>query len=294
VGSGSSDFQSSSALALNFATDYMVEPEVTMTRYVTAAVARDLDGQLTDRDRAVMRSVLELRFVSDQLARMHFAERDPRAVRRTLLRLARLDVLERLPRVVGGVRAGSAGYVYRLGLAGQRLALERGWIPERRRRRSRVQGTLFLNHALEVAELHTWLIEADRTGCLELLELSAEPACWRSFGGVGAQRPILKPDSLVRIGAGEFEDSYFIEVDMGTEGSRALMRQLTAYVAYYDSGREQAERGVFPKTLWLAPDERRVSAIRDCVRRLPRERRELFQVAPFAGAISVVSNTSGE
>jgi len=225
---------------------------------------------------------------------MHFADRDPRSARRTLLRLTRLDVLERLPRVVGGVRAGSAGYVYRLGLAGQRLALQRGWIPERRRRRSRVPGTLFLGHALAVAELHTRLVEADRTGRLELLELSAEPACWRSYGGVGAQRPVLKPDSFLRLGAGEYEDSYFIEVDRGSEGSRALDRQLRAYVAHYDSGREQAERGVFPKTLWLVPDAKRVSAIESCVRRLPREKRELFQVALFADAVSVVSNTSNE
>jgi hypothetical protein len=271
----------------------MVEMGFPMSRYVTAAVARDLDGQLTDRDRAVLRSVLELRFMSgNQLARLHFAGIDPRAVRRTLLRLTRLDVLERLPRVVGGVRAGSAGYVYRLGLAGQRLALERGWIPERRRRRSRIPGMLFLNHALAVSELHTRLAEAGRDDRLELLELSAEPACWRSYGGVGAQRLMLKPDSFLRVGVGEFEDSYFIEVDMASEGSRALLRQLRAYIAYFESGKEQAERGVFPKTLWLVPDERRVSAIGECVRRLPRDQRELFQVALFAEAISVVSNTS--
>lgn len=262
-------------------------------RYVTAAVASDLDAQLTDRDRAVLHSVLELRFVSgDQLARLHFADSDPRAARRTLLRLTHLDVLERLPRVVGGVRAGSAGYVYRLGLAGQRLALQRGWIPERRRRRSRIPGTLFLSHALAVSELHTRLSEAGRTGRLDLLELSAEPACWRSYGGVGAQRLMLKPDSFLRVGIGEFEDSYFVEVDRDSEGSRALLRQLRAYAAYFESGKEQAERGVFPKTLWLAPDERRVSAIEECVRRLPKDKRELFQTALFTDAISVVSNTS--
>src|SRR4249919_3976466 len=142
-------------------------------RYVTAAVARDLERRLTERDRAVARSVLDLRFMSGaQLARMHFADADPRAARRTLLRLTRLDVLERLPRQVGGVRAGSAGFVYRLGLAGQRLALLRGWIPERRRRRSRIPGTLFLSHALQVSELHTQLVEAERTGGPELLERS--------------------------------------------------------------------------------------------------------------------------
>jgi Replication-relaxation len=263
-------------------------------RYVTTAVARELAEQLSERDRAISRRVLDLRFVSgSQLARMHFSDADARAARRTLLRLTRLDVLERLPRVVGGVRAGSAGYVYRLGLAGQRLALEQGWLPDRRRRRARVPGNLFVDHALQVAELHTLLIEADRARRVELLELIAEPACWRSYGGVGAQRDAtLKPDSFVRLGAGEFEDSYFIEVDMGTEGSRAVDRQLRAYVAHHASGQEQAERGVFPKALWLAPDARRVAALEGCVRRLPHGSRELFQVAPFTAAIQVVNDTS--
>jgi hypothetical protein len=204
------------------------------------------------------------------------------------LRLTRLGALERLPRPVGGVRAGSAGFVYHLGLAGQSVAIAKGWQPERRRRRSQTPGTLFVRHALQVAELHARLVEADRSRRLELLELTAEPACWRVYGGVQGQRTTLKPDSYVRLGVGSFEDSYFIEVDMGTEGSGALERQLAMYVAHWASGREQAERGVFPRTLWLAQDARRVSAIEGCIGGLPGQSQELFQVALFAQAISVL------
>lgn len=258
-------------------------------RYVTAKVARELDRRLTERDRSITHSVLELRFMSAaQLARMHFADADPRAVRRSLLRLTRLDVLERLDRRVGGVRAGSAGFVYRLGLAGQRLALEHGWISDRRCRRSRIPGTLFLKHALQVAELHVRLVEADRLGRVELLERSAEPACWRQFSsGIGAS--LLKPDSYVRLGIGDFEDSYFIEVDMGTEGSRALRSQLRAYASYYEAGIEQAEHGVFPRVLWLAPDERRKLAIQGCVKQLTPATRELFEVTQFNCVIEAIT-----
>lgn len=256
-------------------------------RYATARVTRDLHAQLTENDLAILRRVLELRFVSgDQLTRLHFAGSTDRAARRALLRLTRFDVLERLPRQVGGVRAGSAGSVYRLGLAGQRIALERGWLPERKRQRSRVPGTLFLRHALAVAELHTRLIDAHRATEIEVLGLQAEPACHRRYG----QRAILKPDSYVRLGSGEYEDSYFIEVDLGSEGTAALDRQLKAYIAYHASGREQAERGVFPKVLWLAPDERRAAAIESCVKRLPRPARELFGIACFSQAIGVMTN----
>jgi hypothetical protein len=208
------------------------------------------------------------------------------------LRLTRLGLLERLPRPVGGVRAGSAGYVYRLGLGGQRLAIERGWQPERRVRRSLTPGTLFVRHALQVSELHVLLTESDRSRSVELLELSAEPSCWRSYDGIGGQRTTLKPDSYVRLGVGDYEHSYFIEVDRGTEGSRAIERQLGAYVAYFDSGVEQAERGVFPQVLWLAPDDRRVRVIADCVERQPAADRELFQIARFDEALAVMSADS--
>lgn len=260
-------------------------------RYLTAAAVQHVAAQLTERDRLLIQWVSNLRFVSgSQLTRLCFADSDDptanaRAARRALLRLTRLTVLARLPRPVGGVRAGSAGFVYHLGLGGQRLAVQQGWQPERRGRRSSAPGTLFVRHALQVAELHTRLVEADRARRLELLELTSEPSCWRSFDGPAGQRSMLKPDSYVRLGVGEYEDSYFIEVDRGTEGSRTLTRQLSLYVAYHQSGREQVTRGVFPRVLWLVPDERRVAVIADCVQRLPEPARELFRVVRFDQAI---------
>jgi hypothetical protein len=212
-------------------------------RYLTNARLRELEAALTARDFALLQQVASLRFVSGaQLTRLCFAGgddplADARAARRALLRLVRLDVLARLPRPVGGVRAGSAGFVYHLGLGGQRLAARRGWQPERRGRRSLAPGTLFVRHALQAAELHTRLTEGDRSRSFELLELTAEPACWRSNGGLGGQRVTLKPDSYVRLGVGAYEHSYFLELDRGTEGTRALEAQMQRYVSYHRSAR---------------------------------------------------------
>lgn len=264
-------------------------------RYLTAAALRELAARLTERDLTVLQRVSDLRFVSgSQLTRLCFTLSDnpvanDRAGRRALLRLVKLTALERLPRPVGGVRAGSAGFVYRLGVGGHRLAVERGWQPERRQRRSLVPGTLFVQHALQVSEVHTLLVEHDRSRRFELLELSGEPACWLRFGGFDAQRQTLKPDSYARLGIGAYEHSYFIEVDMGTEGSRAVERQLRLYVAYYLSGAEQRKHGVFPSVLWLAPDNRRVGVIAESVQRLARADRELFRVARFGEALAVMS-----
>ncbi len=178
------------------------------------------------------------------------------------------------------MRAGSSGYVYRLGPAGQRLVGGRNWRPH-------VPGTLFVAHALQVAELHALLVEADCARRLELLDLAGEPACHRDFAGLGGQR-VLKPDSFVRFAVGEWEFSYFIEVDRGTEGSRAIERKLRDYLAYDASGIEQRDRGVFPKVLWTAPDEGRGEVIAGEVEQLPAAGRELFGVSLFPDAINAL------
>lgn len=267
--------------------------------YVTRARLAELQTQLDDRDLAVLRSVADLRFVSGvQLQRMHFVgapdpAADARAARRCLLRLVRLRLLARLSRRVGGVRSGSAGFVYHLALAGQRLAGLYGWPPDQRSRRSQLPGTFFLKHCLAISELHTLLIEGDRASRFELLELVAEPACWRSYGGLGNQgQASLKPDSYARIGVGEFEDSYFFEVDRGTEGSKTILRKLKEYIAYAGSGQEQEARGVFPRVLWLTSDDDRASAIEGCQASLPSAERELFAVALLGDAANVVSGTA--
>ncbi|MGA8744878.1 MAG: replication-relaxation family protein [Solirubrobacterales bacterium] len=267
-------------------------------RQMPTASLRELSSRLAERDLAVLRSVSELRFLTgSQLTRQCFmTSPDPtqnaRAARRALLRLTRLGVLVRLPRPVGGVRAGSAGFVYRLGVQGHRLAVLHGWQPEQRRRRSLAPGSLFLRHTLLIAELHTRLIESERAQRFELLALSAEPFCWREMDGLGTQR--LKPDSYVRLGIGSYEDSFFIEIDRGTEGSRTIARQLGLYAAYYRSGVEQRQRGVFPCVLWLATTAERVGVIAACVQRLPGAEQALFRVERFEDALAVMTGADSD
>lgn len=258
--------------------------------YMTAARLRALDARLSDGDRAALRRVAELRFVSGgQLGRLDFPDVPGRTVREALLRLKRLDVLERLPRSVGGVRAGSSGYVYRLGAAGQRVAALHGWTASKSGWRAHVPGTLFVTHALKTAELHVLLVEADRAGRIELVELAGEAGSRRRYGGPLGPR-VLKPDSFARLGQGDYELVYFIEVDMGTEGSRALLTKLRQYAEYEATGREQDACGVFPLTLWLIPDTERIEVIQDCIGRLPYPARSLFQVAPFTEVEAVLAS----
>jgi hypothetical protein len=251
---------------------------------LTATAYRAVRDRLSTRDLIVARHVTHLRYLSGgQLARLCFVDTTPHTARQGLVRVTRLGVLDRLPRPIGGVRAGSVGFVYYLGRAGQRLAVEQGWTAERRTRRSLVPGTLFVRHALMVSELHVRLIEAERRGDFDLLTLQSEPTCWRADGSL-----VLKPDSFVRLGIADFEYSYFIEIDRGTEGSQTISRQLKLYADYFASGREQAAHGVFPRALWLVPDERRKATIGECIKHQPAVAQSLFQIAVFERALEVM------
>jgi hypothetical protein len=192
-------------------------------------------------------------------------------------------LIARLPRPVGGVRAGSAGYVYVLDVAGQRLTTVGG----RRVQRPWPVGTAFLAHSMAVTELFVGLMQAERHGVAEvrLGEFRTEPVCWRSFAGPGGGRETLKPDAEVTLGLGRYEDRWFIEVDRATESRTTLARKLNRYLRYWQSGQEQARTGVFPKVLWSVPDPARLEVLVDEFGRLPVEAWPLFAASTEANAV---------
>lgn len=250
-----------------------------------------LDERLSGRDRQLVREVVRLGFMTaGQLERVGFhAIAEPvtraRRARRQLARLVELDLLWRLHRRVGGVRAGSTGYVYgptpearRLDsyLRGERLT---------RARAAHEPGVSFLAHSVACSELFIRLTEADRAGGLELIEHQAELACWRSFPAALGGLRHLRPDAFVRLGVGEWEQLAFVEVDRGSEGSTALTRKLEVYIAYWRSGSEQHQHGLFPKVVWLTPTERRTAQLRRLITTLPTDAQAIFGVTEFDQAI---------
>ncbi len=254
-----------------------------------------LAEMLSERDRAVTETVARLRLVSgQQLGRLLFSEGEnpatrARLARRSLARLTDLRVVTRLERRVGGVRAGSAGHVYALDVAGQRLVAY--WQGEgiARSRSAFEPGTPFVRHTLALAEHYVRLVEAEREGAVELLSFSAEPECWRRFTGLGGAALTLKPDAFVSLGVGEFEERSFLEIDCGTEGRSALLRQCRGYLDYFRSGAEQAASGVFPRVVWITTTERRVGLLTEVCAALPPEAWQLFVVGRPERALSLLS-----
>jgi hypothetical protein len=262
--------------------------------YVTEARLVQLQRQLGKRDRAVVDTLDRVRLATARhIQRLHVGDGTQSAnVRRTqalLARLAELRLVLRLDRQVGGVRAGSAGHVYALDVAGQRLASACGPAGGRRLRRPWTPGSAFVAHQLAVTELYVGLREAERSGALELLAFDAEPLCWRAFTGIGGARAMLKPDAFVRVGLGEYEDAYFVEVDRATQSGPAIARKLAVYRRYFATGREQERFRVFPQVLFLVPAEARRGVLAELLGRQTSEVRELAAVALFADAVAVLA-----
>jgi hypothetical protein len=256
--------------------------------YITPTRLAELERSLSERDLVVVETVARLRLVTgEQLGRLHYTDTTPRQRRRALTRLVERRVLSILDRRVGGVRAGSDGFVYALDNAGAHLARLKAKHPRRSIQGPVTPGAMFTRHVLAVSELHVRLVEAERAGFGELLAFETEPTCWRSFAGRGGGRVTLKPDVYVRLGSDAFEDSWFIEVDLGTESSATLDRKLDVYRTYWRSGREQERHGVFPRVLWLVPDERRYAIVSDACARQPAEAWPMFMVTLYDDAVGL-------
>ena len=249
---------------------------------------------LSERDWAVLRSVAEHRFlVTRQVEQWHFHDHGSplagaRAARRVLRRLAGARVLDPLARRVGGVRAGSASYVWRVGPLGHRLLRSRDLGPLTKRPPSE-PGLRFLEHCLAVADVHLQLLTAEREGHVLLGRVQVEPACWRSYAGIGGERLTLKPDLFAITTIGGYEDHWFIEVDRGTESLPTLLTQCQRYEAYRRSGREQAMNDVFPLVVWIVLDEARQARLRKAITGASALDEALFRVVVPDDLVALLS-----
>jgi hypothetical protein len=142
-----------------------------------------------------------------------------------------------------------------------------------------------------VTEVYVRLAMAERAGSLRILRFVGEPGTWRSFLGPGGGRYVLKPDASVVLLVDRRENYWFLEVDLGnlgTEHGPTISRKCDLYRSYWVSGTEDERTGVFPRVLWLVPDERRAEEIRRVIRRQPDEAVELFDVALLGAVVERV------
>lgn len=263
--------------------------------YVSARGLKQTRERLSARDLGIIKQVAKLRLMSArQIQALHFpdAEHDneqaaTRARQRVLERLTRERLLIPLERRIGGVRAGSAGFVLALGPVGQRVLAIDG-----SRRRAYEPTLRFVDHTLAIAQLIVDLMVASRRGSLDLLDVQAEPRCWREFSGLGGRR-WLRPDAFLALGSGEYELRWFIEVDRASESLPVIVRKCRLYADYYQSGKEQAAQGgVFPRVCWVVPDELRAERLRQAIARDRTLPERLFVVTTSEQTVTVLGRTT--
>ena len=229
---------------------------------------RTLADSLAPLDWQVMVTVARFRLLTGQQLNRRFFPASPagaRANRRLLLRLTRADVLMRLERRIGGVRGGSAGFIYALGLEGQKL-LNQG----RRARRHHEAGWPFTKHTLAISELYVQLCEETAAdAATDLLVFDPEPLSWRRQRQADGTVLELRPDAYVVLDRQRRRQFWFIEVDRGTESKATIRRKMHQYLDWLHTGYEQDRlNGVFPRVLWHSTDLSRSAVLADIAQRL--------------------------
>jgi Replication-relaxation len=246
------------------------------------------------RDRQIVETIARLSLVSGgQLINLFFYDiSNPstrgRRARRVLARLVEQRVLDRLERRRGGAGGGSSSWVYALGPAGRRMLAYWAGDGLPRSRSAYEPGAVWAAHTLAVSDLYVRLREAERAGRVELLTFDTEPACWRRYTRLGGATGVLKPDAYIRLGVGEFEDSFFAEADLGSERRGQLTRKHHLYGEHFRAGVEQAASGVYPAVVWIVPDAQRVALLSEIHQGLPEQTRRLFTVVSVERAIDVL------
>src|SRR5665811_2171209 len=171
-----------------------------------------LGAQLSERDWAIIRFLHQHRYaMTGQLRRGFFRDHASqsaatRACVRVLDRLLTQRILTRLERRVGGVRHGSASFVWCLDVIGDRLTRP----TNASRRRAQEPSLAFLAHTLAVTDIHVQLAESASTGAFHLTAVQVETEAWRPYvAPVGAQR-ILKPDLMVTVSTDTYDDHWYL------------------------------------------------------------------------------------
>lgn len=232
----------------------------------------EIDLRLSDRDRTILKQLDRLRYLrTGQIQRLFFSDvvssdhARQVATLNTLNRLKRHGLIAHLNRQIGGIFHGSSGAVWHMTEAGMRL-LDLGKEIESKRKRALEPSQALLRHTLAVSECFVQLVEICRSRrSLAIKVLDVEPACWRAYQKDGKEMS-LRPDLYAEIASGQYEDCWFIEMDLNTESTGDIVEKCRRYQQYYQTNKEQQVNGVFPLVLWIVPTEERRQKMIDAIR----------------------------
>jgi hypothetical protein len=225
-----------------------------------------LSERLSEKDREILLSVQRCRYLtSKHIQRLHFTNLSTqtvaiRAANLILRKLREYGLIGTLARRIGGVRAGSNSYVWRLEPAGHTLLHITSNDTARKHRFE--PSVRFLSHTLHVSDIYVSMVELCRRRDISLVRMETEPDCWRRHMSASGRPATLMPDLYAVTRAGGYQDSWFIEIDLDTEAMPQIRNKCDRYIRYYQTGVEQKQNKVFPYIVWIAPDGKRKANIR--------------------------------
>lgn len=242
-------------------------------------------NQFTDKDIQILYFLNQARLATtSQLARLFYTDSDKpeTAVRRanfTTQRLLKEGLVSHLKRRIGGVRKGSASYVWQITFQGLKLLKSQDDSISLRYKNQYEPSQGHVEHTLAITEIFVETLETVRnSNQLTLETFSFEPNSWRSYQKLSGVGMTLKPDAYLELINHEYEDHYFLEIDRSTESLSRIVNTCKKYIEYYRSGVEQRQHGVFPFVLWIVPDDKRKLAISKAIQKELYNFWELFTV----------------
>lgn len=263
----------------------------TVPRRVRVAHVEWVGERLNEREWAVAETINLLRLMrGDQIERLFFSHLSSSHAAsvsrgRVLRRLVAWQVLDALPRRVGGSLRGSSGSVFALAITGQRLLAERQSAAGQpiRVRHPGVPTDRTIRHTLAVSELYTAVQEqAGATGAT-LVAFAAEPACWWPDGLGG----YIKPDAYLALDGPQGRDHWWVEADLATESLPTIKRKLLTYLSFVDRG-QLGPSGVVPRVLVSTITPARRDAITGLIAHLPPPADQLFGVTTETEAVPYI------
>lgn len=252
-------------------------------RRISRQQLEEISEDLSERDWQIITAIQRYRYLlTGQLQRLHFTDAATpsaalRAASRNLKKLRELGLIDHLARRIGGVRAGSGSLIWHLTYAGERLIYLRTqtFTPTKR---FFEPSPYFLSHTLAVAEIAISLTELCREPRgPKLTAIQPEPECWRTYSEYGTVLA-LKPDLFAITVSGQYEDRWFMEVDLDTESPAKIIGKCEKYHKYYRTGLEQQEAEVFPLTVWIVPTVERKQKLMTHIRAAFDKQPKLFAV----------------
>ena len=251
---------------------------------LTRAQLEQIEAHLTARDHAVLQAIRKYRFLtSAQIGTLYVTNcstKTSQTRHRNLLlkRLSDYGLIRPLERRVGGEGGGSSLQVWHLTEAGYRL-LTLNDPDAGPRKRTKEPSAMFLNHTLAVAECAIQMTCISRNSYdIDLEQVDSEPACWRCYRDADGHLCYLKPDLFVITNYDNYEDRWFIEMDLGTESPADVVEKCDAYLRYFYTEIEQRETQMFPLVVWITTDEARKQRLKEYISEHTKGHPKMFLV----------------